>query len=195
MAKRKLTYEDIRVSCGFIVIAAPRWAYAPYYAPEDLWHIKTSDGIVTRPKGDPTYYRPIEELWGGILDEVARKRSDFIEAEKQRQLKWPASMRTRLGRVQPLRSPDEKTIKTCPVCRYSFFGLGSTTTCTEACAKIRRKQVHVHSKQPRPHVSHDERLCPQCRVAFTPRRSDAVFCSGRCRVAHHRERSRPIHSL
>ena len=29
-------------------------------------------------------------------------------------------------------------------------------------------------------------ICAKCGQAFTPRRSDAKFCSGRCRVAAHR---------
>ena len=36
--------------------------------------------------------------------------------------------------------------------------------------------------QPRPAVA-----CRHCGVEFTPTRSDARYCSGRCRVAAHRE--------
>lgn len=35
-----------------------------------------------------------------------------------------------------------------------------------------------------------QRMCPQCHVWFDPKRSDQLFCSGRCRVAYKRARDR-----
>ena len=33
-----------------------------------------------------------------------------------------------------------------------------------------------------------QRMCPQCHTWFDPKRSDQLFCSGRCRVAYKRSR-------
>jgi ribosomal protein L37AE/L43A len=33
-----------------------------------------------------------------------------------------------------------------------------------------------------------EVVCPSCRRPFTPKRSDAIYCSTACRVAAHRAR-------
>lgn len=35
------------------------------------------------------------------------------------------------------------------------------------------------------------RTCNACKTHFTPRRSDARYCSGRCRTAAHRSRHTP----
>ena len=41
-----------------------------------------------------------------------------------------------------------------------------------------------------PRVRHAPRACRRCGESFTPRRRDADFCGGACRVAAHRERRR-----
>jgi hypothetical protein len=39
-------------------------------------------------------------------------------------------------------------------------------------------------------VRHAPRVCARCGESFTPKRADALFCGGGCRVAAHRERRR-----
>ena len=41
-----------------------------------------------------------------------------------------------------------------------------------------------------PRVRHAPRPCARCGRSFTPKRVDAHFCGGRCRVAAHRQSSR-----
>ena len=41
-----------------------------------------------------------------------------------------------------------------------------------------------------PRVRHAPRGCARCGRSFTPKRVDALFCGGGCRVAAHRERFR-----
>jgi hypothetical protein len=82
--------------------------------------------------------------------------------------------------------PTARALKWCVACQERFFGLGATTICSEKCLKVRLAQTHVQSKQPRPRVGHEPRPCDHCGEDFLPARADARFCSGRCRVAHHR---------
>lgn len=53
-----------------------------------------------------------------------------------------------------------------------------STKCSESHAKPRQK----------PRVQHDPMPCAHCGEDFTPKRSDARYCSGKCRVAAHRAR-------
>jgi predicted nucleic acid-binding Zn ribbon protein len=80
--------------------------------------------------------------------------------------------------------------KTCFVCGAEFMGPWGekhAAVCSEKCYLERRRQTYKQTKQPRPRVSHERRPCARYGEAFTPRRSDARFCSVRCRVAHHRQ--------
>lgn len=36
----------------------------------------------------------------------------------------------------------------------------------------------------------EARTCPSCGKSFTPKKPEAICCSGRCRMAAHRERRR-----
>jgi hypothetical protein len=39
-------------------------------------------------------------------------------------------------------------------------------------------------------IVREEEICSQCYKPFVPARRDALFCSNRCRQAHHREQVR-----
>jgi len=52
--------------------------------------------------------------------------------------------------------------------------------CSLACSREFRNE--------RRRVENDARACERCDEPFTPRRSDARYCSSRCRVAAHRAR-------
>jgi hypothetical protein len=184
---RKLTMNDIRVNTGGVLVAAPKWAYVPHYASNNMAYVKTSKGTTLRPVGEPRYYVQIEKLWGPLMKEICRQRADFVEAAKRQQTSWPRSMRTVLRLHQPLTSPGKKALKTCLVCEREFFALGLISTCTDKCAKARKDATRTRGKAPRPRVTHELRPCQECGEPFMPTRADALYCSGRCRVAHHRQ--------
>ena len=58
--------------------------------------------------------------------------------------------------------------------------------CSPACHKAAKARKQTPFNQARPKVSHGHRSCEHCETSFTPKRSDARFCSTRCRVAHNR---------
>jgi hypothetical protein len=155
---RKLTLDDVRISPWAInVVAAPLWAY-------EFEHGKF---VINA------------EAWSDIREELHRRY------QVQNSDGYPYRYR-----CCHLLHPDRAARAICRVCGEIFMAMRAgytSVTCTEKCARIWRRQTHVQSQQPRSHVSHDVRLCPQCHESFTPRRSDAVYCSGRCRVAHHRQ--------
>lgn len=162
MPGRKLEIKDVRFDHGRgpRLIAAPAWAYER--EPEsDAYRMTFNSRRIIM---DEVYLRLRVDSWADGTEE------DF--PERYRTLR------------QPLLRPTARALKTCIVCERLFFGL-RTTTCTEKCAAKRRKATHVQSTKPR-RVTHEDRPCQQCGESFTPRRSDARFCSGRCRVAHHR---------
>jgi len=73
----------------------------------------------------------------------------------------------------------QKQPRPCVTCGQPMvsFGLWSAAkTCSRQCSWHR----------PRTHVEHEPRACEHCGEEFTPKRSDARFCSVRCRVAAHR---------
>src|SRR3954469_8716466 len=82
--------------------------------------------------------------------------------------------------------------KQCLACGKPFHaegpGCGQVVTCAEECRRIRRLALRreLRRRRPPPRVTYEDRACKACGESFTPRRSDAVFCSVRCRVAHHR---------
>jgi hypothetical protein len=53
-------------------------------------------------------------------------------------------------------------------------------TCSEHCSHVAQRERRL--------VHHDERICASCKEPFVPKRSDARYCSHRCRVAAHRRR-------
>ena len=44
-------------------------------------------------------------------------------------------------------------------------------------------------------VAHEPRPCGRCGESFTPKRKDAVYCGGACRVAAHRARNGSPHTV
>lgn len=78
---------------------------------------------------------------------------------------------------------------TCLGCGERFFrrnpGQHSTGYCSEACRRAVLAQ-RQRTRRATERVPPPPRPCDHCGVAFEPARSDARFCSSRCRVAAHR---------
>jgi hypothetical protein len=177
MAKRRLTLEDIRVTWRGVIFAAPMWSYEG-----DMM------GGWTR----------IGKLWKPVYEELARREAEREAARKEvkefRQVVKTAIQSLRLSNHEPsLHYPTGFAIKRCRVCSERFFALGNTSTCTEECAAVRRAATRTRgARVPRKPVDHAPQKCQQCGETFTPNRSDARFCSARCRVAKHRQSTRAI---
>jgi hypothetical protein len=62
----------------------------------------------------------------------------------------------------------------------------------KACSKRCRKVIHGHVASVRREESLEPILytCKACGTTFVPKRSDAITCTGRCRVKLHRQRHR-----
>lgn len=75
------------------------------------------------------------------------------------------------------RNPPQPCV-TCGRPIAGFGGHANPKTCSRECSWGR----------PRKRVEHQPRACEHCGSLFTPTRSDARFCSGRCRVAAHRRK-------
>jgi hypothetical protein len=52
------------------------------------------------------------------------------------------------------------------------------------CQRLERNWKNAERRR----LSPESRTCAQCGETFAPKRSDARFCSTRCRVAAHRAR-------
>jgi len=189
---RVLTIDDVYVTRGLEVYAAPAWAFERC----------PSLGISIR---------PIDAAWEPLREELGRRRREVADRKKAR---WEAimaaaargdewaktlvSMSVAFRRHAVVHQPHHgfprldcyrgpgRYPRTCKVCESEFFHVGRVTCCSNRCAAIRRKDTHVQPKR----VEHGLRQCGQCGEWFTPARVDARFCSGRCRVANHRA-SRP----
>jgi hypothetical protein len=179
---RVLTLDDVRFSSyKWRFTATPLWAYA-----RDKW-------------GSP---EPIPTLWAGLLAELRALARAGHEAHIQRRLK--------LGRrvADGTASADEKSVfgilgrwlpevpvilaghyfrtrqQCCYVCHELFFATWPTRYCSRRCLRARWRRRRQRS---RTKVLEDLR-CGRCGGLFTPTRSDARYCSLRCRVAAHRAR-------
>ena len=53
---------------------------------------------------------------------------------------------------------------------------------------VGRSSETIYLKTPYTEVSPGSKTCPACRRSFTPKRSDAVTCSPRCRTKLYRTR-------
>jgi hypothetical protein len=183
---RELTFDDVKI-VSLKIVAAPAWAY------DRGW--------------------PIEAAWRGLLEELEKRRAAAMvgraaEAEEYRKIAADPEasaqdryvygiMATTNGAppwkghsswpVDVARSQDPWRAKPCVVCRTRFFGVGRTSTCTDRCAKIRRDSTRTRGEA-KP-VEREPKACERCGERFIPPRSDARFCTVRCRVAHHRARS------
>jgi uncharacterized OB-fold protein len=73
---------------------------------------------------------------------------------------------------------------TCDVCGEVFvppYGPRRRRFCSDEC-----RRAHDRQRKAWTPVVHVEQSCAQCGELFVPARSDARYCSGRCRVAAHR---------
>ena len=62
--------------------------------------------------------------------------------------------------------------------------------CAGAFEDTRRERHNARRRQKRAEAAREPLACENCGEPFTPRRSDARYCSTRCRVAAHRAISR-----
>jgi predicted nucleic acid-binding Zn ribbon protein len=73
-------------------------------------------------------------------------------------------------------------IAVCAGCFKVFnASMGNVRHCPR-CAPARRSRAKPHQAK----------RCEHCGTNFTPARSDAITCSGRCRVALHRGQQRKL---
>jgi hypothetical protein len=186
MKHRPLTTKDVRLDQDGTLVAAPAWAFEVVERIGYRVHV------------------PVHQLWVDVTPEIDRRRAAH-EAEQAAQSSYHKKTATdpqahwtqrsaselwlKTARSQPAavkRLINFKTVKLCRVCSQDFYGTGGVVTCSERCALVRRNATRTRAAAPRPHVVHQPRTCDYCGQKFEPTRSDAQFCSVRCRVASHR---------
>jgi hypothetical protein len=81
----------------------------------------------------------------------------------------------------------------CRICRADFIATYTAQLCSPTCvAANRRAWVEAHRLTPPPSKAASRRAalaattCQACGERFLAKRLSARFCSGRCRVKHHR---------
>lgn len=202
MARKKplrlLKLTDVRWSKrnSARIVAAPAWAYDwPYPDARLKWPIEHA-------------WKPIYKTVRARLDERERQQAEHKEWAMKTAIdpnasevdKLRASVFISMSRhtpkrtyaVGPGRYPDGswRALRKCKVCGAKFYGQGSITACTDACAKIQRDRTRTRGNPKPRRVQHEPRECRECRMEFTPRRKDAEFCSTKCRVTSFRLRKR-----
>jgi hypothetical protein len=180
MMTRRLTLDDIRYnpSTGWVT-AAPVWAYAKGW--------------------------PMAEVWAGVMRELQALAEASYEAEVRRfreslrrvadgtAAEWEKQAFALMGVSQPVRATPRMLYRTrmrqyCRICSAEFFARLPTRYCSRRCLRARWKWRWKWRRRPsRARVKEDQR-CRHCGLPFTPGRSDARYCSVRCRVAAHRTR-------
>ena len=86
----------------------------------------------------------------------------------------------------------EEHTATCLECRRRYerstrHGWGNGVgLCSEQCRRLHQHYNDVARWARRDTPERQPVVCGQCGQTFTPKRSDAQYCSGRCRVAAHR---------
>lgn len=79
------------------------------------------------------------------------------------------------------------TITTCAQCREPMAVSDTRARyCTVDCYRASRREKIRPFNVKRPKAIQQPMACLQCNQLFTPKRRDAKFCSGRCRVARLR---------
>lgn len=195
MAKPKLMMSDLRMSRSGTIIAAPVCAFelsslGPWYTEiRELWepiHAERKRKSVE-----------LELDRKALLDRLIKTASDPNVGKEERDgAITRLSIRAKLIKNAPserrpgpsLGNPTSTALKECVVCGREFFGLGNVSACTEKCAKTRRDSTRTRGTTLRDPVYHHPRRCKECGEPFKPRRSDAAYCSARCRIARHRAR-------
>jgi hypothetical protein len=87
--------------------------------------------------------------------------------------------------VRPLHYVDrKKQLEYCRLCHELFFANRPVRCCSRRCL---RAWWNCRPRRSRAKVK-DELCCGRCGQPSTPKRSDARYCSARCRVAAHRTR-------
>jgi hypothetical protein len=153
---RVLTPADVRVSASGAVTAAPAWAYRP--------------GPGGRPEADPAAWAPLlAQLarWYGPGSRLFRRTARERAAYEARPLRAGAPRR-------------------CCVCgrRFYYSTHAPGWYCSRRCNHRRPRLPRRESRAKDPDTR--TRACARCGATFTPARSDARYCSARCRVAAHR---------
>jgi hypothetical protein len=162
MAKKKLKMSDIRLNGHHRIIAAPEWAF----------ELEKRDPFSTRDKG-----YTLRAEWEPIWNKLTSLRRSVARSARPKRHDMPN-----------LRHPTQRAMKICVVCREPFFGLGNITACTDKCANERRNSTRTRGTTQRQPVCHHPKPCRHCQEPFRPLRSDALYCSARCRIADHRLR-------
>jgi hypothetical protein len=96
--------------------------------------------------------------------------------------RWEVQSWTREAAAEQLGRNRFAPVDECSRCGQPFVVHGTQVYCSIECAREERNERRREANERRP------RECARCGKTFTPTRSDALFCSGRCRIAAHRLR-------
>jgi hypothetical protein len=191
--RRDLTRADVRLGWQGRIVAAPLWAF-----------------VVVKGKSYVAY-EPYLPCWGKLLERLHR------EADQDHK-RWTATLKADAEESAPdgalpdaerhtfykgwLESHEGSSPPTvgaprfvsyrwyrrrlpyrCVVCGKEFLGNGVACYCSDACCE---KNKAPYKSQARPHA---EVACARCGKVFRQARKDAVYCTGKCRVAAHRAKA------
>jgi hypothetical protein len=187
---RVLTLDDVRWNpSSWRFTASPLWAYSRFQ--------------YTR-----RYHEAIPEVWAGVVAELQALAEAAYEAALEARFARRAEWKRRIDEgtasdamksvfeaahlferemptVHAPLCPNKQLL--CRECGEMFFATWPTRRCSRRClrAYLRRRQ---QLRRPSRAKVHDDLRCGHCGGTFTPTRSDARYCSLRCRVAAHRAR-------
>lgn len=183
------------------IVAAPTWAYEQVrwnyrIKPNSVW--AGINAIIKRREKERE--RRIANQNAKVEEEIRQTLKDPNADRESRQaaafvMRFRADAKERAEeRTGAIGGPPDapngtwRELRTCVVCGQEFFGQGRIVACTDTCAKIQRDKTRTRGNPKPRRVEHEPRTCDQCDSEFIPRRKDALFCSGKCRTAHHRGR-------
>jgi len=116
----------------------------------------------------------IEQAWLPAIE---------IENQRRKALDTHAALLT----WQDVMSVRLHTVTACAQCREPMAVSDTRARyCTVECYRASRREKIRPFNARRPKVGKQPKVCMQCGESFTPKRRDARFCSGRCRVARLR---------
>jgi len=80
-----------------------------------------------------------------------------------------------------------KWITTCRQCGCKMAASNQKIMyCTAACTRAAHRRAVAKINAKRPKVQQSPKCCQHCNELFIPKRADAKFCAGRCRIANMR---------
>jgi hypothetical protein len=189
---RPLTLDDVRIDNRFQICAAPLWALEEkkdhgLCEPPGVWEPLESHLEQLKQEKEAARQREKDEeiaYWKAIQDDPNTDEEDRSQAREQLHL---------IRRVDLMAMSFRNTIeeysfhwgkRCCAVCNQWFWARSGIQTCSNQCNKVRRDKTRIRGD--RKPADHTPKPCQHCGERFVPTRSDARYCSTRCRVAAHR---------